>query len=80
MVVTIKRRIIRRGGVSPPERYNNNKLTNFAVNLSVLRAGGETPPLRTASLIHLSPTANFLFIELCKNQSDSVTEPKYMHL
>ena len=63
MVVTIKRRRICRGGVSPPERYNNKKSTNFAVNLSVSRAGGETPPLRTASLIYLSPTAKFLFIE-----------------
>ena len=53
---------VRRGGVSPPERYNNKKSTNFAVNLSVSRAGGETPPLRTASLIYLSPTAKFLFI------------------
>ena len=65
MVVTIKRRGIRRGGVSPPERYNDHKLTNFAVNLCVSRAGGETPPLRTASLIHPStPTTSYLSVWL----------------
>ena len=62
MVVTIKQRRIRRGGVSPPA-LETQRFTAKFVNLWLLYlSGGETPPLRTASLIQISPTAKFLFI------------------
>ena len=58
MVVTIKRRIIRRGGVSPPA-LETQRFTAKFVNLWLLYlSGGETPPLRTASLIQISPSIN----------------------
>ena len=64
MVVTIKQRIIRRGGVSPPS-LETQRFTAKFVNLWLLYlSGGETPPLRTAYLIQISPTAKFQFIEL----------------
>ena len=58
MVVTIKRRIIRRGGVSPPA-LETQRFTAKSVDLWLLYlSGGEPPPLRTASLIRLSPSIN----------------------
>ena len=63
MVVTIKRRIICRGGVSPPALKTERFTAKFVNLLLLYLSGGEPPPLRMASLIHLSPTANFIFIE-----------------
>ena len=63
MVVTIKQRIIRRGGVSPPA-LETQRFTAKFVNLWLLYlSGGETPPLRTASLIQISPSTTSKFIE-----------------
>ena len=73
MVETIKQRRICRGGVSPPA-LETKRFTAKFVNLWLLYlSGGETPPLRTASLIQFSPSVIFLFIELFKNQSNNVT-------